>query len=402
MNILIPNATGNNNLGDQAILKGLLECLRIAFGDFNLTIHSYEPESYSSGFAQKVTHSLYTWAVFENTSQLTRVYRMLMLLSILTCNYFFPSFNIRSKAQSIINDYKHADIIVYVGGGYFRSKKGLTQTLNLCMQLLLFWAARLSGAKAVVCPMSIGPFAYEWHRRLTLRVLRPLDYICVRDQLSLDILRKADFKNAAFFPDTALFLAKTDVPTRVERLFGITLREWFKGVRQKEFENEVIDAVAQFCLSKNLVVLPVVQVHGPKYGESDMPVMENVSSKLRTLGVKVRDVHYELDVHRLQKTYGGLEMLLGMRMHSDILAAVQGTPFVAIAYEHKTFGLMQLFNIEKYCLDSQEVTTDRLSALLLDAYDHKEELQKQISTKLAGIHEVYKKQFISLLKSYGN
>jgi polysaccharide pyruvyl transferase WcaK-like protein len=68
MKILIPNATGPDNMGDQAILNGLLVCLDEAFPGHELTILSSSPQKYTGVKASRIDYNLYMWSVFQNAN----------------------------------------------------------------------------------------------------------------------------------------------------------------------------------------------------------------------------------------------------------------------------------------------------------------------------------------------
>ena len=81
-----------------------------------------------------------------------------------------------------------ADLVVFPGGGYLRSKKGITQSLNLLMYLAIFYFAKLGRAKLLVAPISFGPFAYKWHERISAHVLKKSDVIMVREKISFEMI----------------------------------------------------------------------------------------------------------------------------------------------------------------------------------------------------------------------
>lgn len=130
MRILIPNATGPTNIGDQAILEPLIKLIKTNYPKSTLTIHSSVPKKYKVKIADELANTLYSWAAFENRNILIRIYRVLTLfisyLSFRTqLNWIWDK-----QLLTLITDYLKADMIVFVGGGYLRSQKGLTQSLN--------------------------------------------------------------------------------------------------------------------------------------------------------------------------------------------------------------------------------------------------------------------------------
>jgi colanic acid/amylovoran biosynthesis protein len=76
-----------------------------------------------------------------------------------------------------------------------------------------------------------------------------------------------------------------------------------------------------------------------------------------------------------------------MRMHSNIIAATQMTPFIAIAYEHKTRGISRMLGLEGYCLDFGTFTEADLLNLLKGAYQNRASIRTQLQEKLFGIRQ---------------
>src|SRR5882672_9664226 len=128
--ILIPNATGPTNVGDQAILVGLLRVLNKTYKNPNLIIHSSEHTRYNNFPFKHIKPTLYSWAILNIDNPFERIFNLFLLL----INYFMLKLNLPSIGPKVltnlINDFKSADLILFVGGGFLRSQKGLTQSLN--------------------------------------------------------------------------------------------------------------------------------------------------------------------------------------------------------------------------------------------------------------------------------
>ena len=146
MNILIPNAASPKNIGDLAILTGLLLMLP---QNCKIKIHSHDPYSLSKELNQKQTsQTLYSWAVFEKKDIINRISRIMLLVLGIFFKIRFAHQRVLSK---ILDDYQNADIILFTGGGYLRSQNGITQSLNLIMLLLMLYYASTYKAKKNYC-----------------------------------------------------------------------------------------------------------------------------------------------------------------------------------------------------------------------------------------------------------
>lgn len=395
MNILIPNASSKKNIGDLAALESLISILRKNFGNNAfITVHSYEPEMHRSNLAERIDYNLYAWVAFADKRVFKRFIRLAHLLALYFTNRFrLPIFK-RSKLQELINDYKRADLIVFVGGGYLRPKTGILPSINLFMLLSLFAFAKLFPAKKIICPMSFGPFAYEWQERIAARTLRGLSVVSVRERISYELLtKKYRLSNIILSCDFALLLSglKINDPIGSKPILGFTIRDWFEEKKQKDFEYAFAKAVIQFAKNFDIKIQPIIQVDGGNGIDFDELVTENIVKYLKQNGIiplpsiKITSVEQALDV------YANVALLLGMRMHSNILAAVSGTPFVAISYEYKTEGVVEQLNNSEYVIKSEDVDEHKLLKLLITAYKNKSILS---NTLLNSIQELKSKELL--------
>jgi len=385
MNNLIPNATSPKNIGDLAILNGLLSIIE---KNNKLIIHSSENKLYKNITSNNVHPNLYYWVVFNKKDIHTRLKRVINLF----INYFSLRFTgvaipVNKEFQKLINDYKNADLILFVGGGYLRTQKGITQSLNLIMTLMMFQFAKLMQAKKIVAPISFGPFAYKWQEEYAASVLQDLDLVSVREEYSHELLKKHKIKNLIRSADTSMFINLKKQKKTNQFVLGFTIRKWLNEKEQIKFENIFINSIVSFSNKVNLIVQPIIQVDAPEYGDLDAQLTKEISDKLKKEGLRVKEIIKIQDLKKSVTIYGKINLLLGMRMHSNILAALQGTPFVAIGYEHKTQGISKDLGMEEYCIDIIEISEDKLVKKLVKAYQNRLYLERTIDTSVKRIRK---------------
>ena len=390
MKILIPNVTGPTNVGDQAILKGLLGVLREKYPDAYITIHTSNPELYSEKMVDKINPHLYFWTAFSNRNNIIRIVRLFQLLLqyiLCTVKIYLPVGE--SQLLDIVNDYRKADLIIFAGGGYLRSKTGFTQTLNLLMMLFMLRFSRLFSVKKIIGPISFGPFGYKWHERISARVLKNFDVVAIREKVSFDSIKKFKIKNLILSSDHAFFIKAPDYPKlkNEEIAVGFTIRNWLERDKQNMFEGAVIDALEQFSRGKNMIIQPIVQAIGRKYEESDLPATERIRKVLLERNVRVAETKQILDVNDALRTYNKLDLLLGMRMHSNIISALVGTPFVVISYEHKSKGIADSLGMAEYCIPCEKVNANNLLMLLDQLYGRREIVKTKIAQSLVALQK---------------
>lgn len=387
--ILIPNATSPRNIGDQAMLESLISLITVNFEKPDIRVHSVDSSLYKKT-DRVVNDTLYSWSVLSVTSWIERICRVLWIWLA----YFILKLKLNfikllpSKLQEIIKDYENALFIIFVGGGYLRSKKGLRQSLNLFMQLVPFIFCKLFDAKRIVAPISFGPFAYKWQEWLSAKVLNNFDLVSVREEVSFEILKKYSLDNVVLSSDHALLL-NVNVKARKRShdyfAIGFTVRNWGNKMQQEKLEDALIGTFEKVSEKMRIRIQPVVQVDAPRYGEADKEVTLRLIKKLKKRHIKVLPMINGTSLYQLIRAYASLDLLVGMRMHSNILAAIQGTPFVAISYEHKTQGIAKQLFMEKYCVNYKDVNSENLYNLLVDAYHHRKNLKNNLKSCIKAI-----------------
>jgi len=68
-----------------------------------------------------------------------------------------------------------------------------------------------------------------------------------------------------------------------------------------------------------------------------------------------------------------VDLMIGARLHANILAMLTGTPTLGIAYRPKVMSFFAANKLKDYCLDLSHLTTQNLSELfwtMYDAYPH--------------------------------
>jgi colanic acid/amylovoran biosynthesis protein len=391
INILIPNATASRNIGDLALLEVLLKMLRKAYPNSHVVIHSSEPNLHKKRIADEIDETIYYWSVFNNRSFLTRSGRVTQViiyyfLERLNLTFLWPNM---SRLKKLTSDYKNADVIVFVGGGYFRSKKTLTQILNLLAQITLVSYSKLYKNRKIIAPVSFGPIAQKWLEVINAKVISDLDVVTVREEVSFNLLKKYKVNNLFLSSDHALLVENNSFIKKKKRLIiGFTIKNWLGTEGQSYLEKAYVDSLSKLSKEIGAWVQPVIQVDAPTFGDYDLSISKNISLAIERNGVKVLPPKKIISVKDALKTYSNLELLLGMRAHSNILSAVVGTPFVAVSYEHKTEGIAHDLGMDDYVIKCEDATSQNLYALLMKAYKNKIQLNKTIDTSLKKIRHL--------------
>jgi len=300
-------------------------------------------------------------------------------------------------------DYEDTDLIVSTGGSFIND---FYAPANIGRLWGLYWA-KLLGKAVVLFAQSIGPLDRFVFRRIARHVLSRTDLIALRDPRSSEILAAIGVKGPRIVTTVdAAFLMPLNAVKPLQLLrhepvcaisrgplnVSISVRTW-RHYSDPLGHDRYVSAVAGLCdwlvrekqahvhFLSTCTGLCGYQIndHGPAYEViRRMDSAEDGNPRL-VLG--------EYTPQELVEMYGSMDLHVGTRMHSNILALLGGTPVVAIQYEFKTHHLMELFGMTDYLLSIDGITAEALQRTVENALSNREALRKDVEARLPAVRE---------------
>jgi len=77
-----------------------------------------------------------------------------------------------------------------------------------------------------------------------------------------------------------------------------------------------------------------------------------------------------------------MDLFIGTRMHSNIFALMANVPTIAIAYEHKAYGIMKMMGLEKWVVDINEIDEYKLVSKIEELYKQRFKIKEYVSEKV--------------------
>lgn len=329
-NVVICGNYGATNLGDEAILEGILSMVRRALPDADITVMSSNP---------------------PETAALHGVKSVFLL----------PS-GPRSLARGIFGGtigrtfdvLKRADLFILGGGGLFTDEKPLA---------VLIWSLQARLAAWFHVPIfclgqSIGPLKTFFGRRMARATFRRARIITVRDHGSADLLVRLGIDDPVELADPAFVLGSPEpLAERREPYVVLSIRPWLKGDPA-----ELYKIIAQFVdWLWETYRLRTIFVPFQMLKDDD-------SSELNKILVQLWDVkagelfEYSPDYRKVMELMSRATAVVGMRLHSLIFSSLSHTPFLALSYSEKVRQFARLVEMQDYLLDWENVTLDDLKA----------------------------------------
>jgi polysaccharide pyruvyl transferase CsaB len=311
---------GNYNLGDEALLSGLLRLFRSYYKqDLQFTVFSNDPKDTESRYSVRSLHRLDPKQKFERN------------LAI----------------------YQNQNFILG-GGDLLRDTAAVPIALNWLRPLQS--AVRLR-RRTFVLGISVGEICWPETKLQIPKTLNKVDIIAVRDSRSKAELEKLGVYNTVhIMGDLALY----DMPN-LQRQFnpssllqqpiqvGISIRH-LSGRGPNVDESKYKDfQQAMAAIIDSLVVRYGAIVHClpfRTYESSYHPTDDDYVSLLQVLryckySEKVIVHRYFKSLNDLKLLIENLNVMIGMRLHSLILAAGLGVPIIGIEYDLKVKGFME-------------------------------------------------------------
>lgn len=305
--VLISGYYGFDNLGDEAILEELVSELGEFFDSQDIVVLSNNPQQTAAKFA---VSSINRWKLGEIAGALSRSKLFI------------------SGGGGLFQDSHSAGSVVYYGG--------------------LILLARILGARTLVYAQGVGPLRRKISRVLTAFFFKLANAVSVRDDKSIELLKSWHIKaEQTADPVWALSPRAIDknlqdqvdqIKTDGHLLVGLSLRNG-TSFGEKHIEALAETMHAQLPAHSTVLFLPLQD-------DQDREPLGQFKTKWQSLGRQA----LELDLTSLKlpgqwlSLIAKLDCLVGMRLHSLIMALASGVPVLGIAYDPKVENVLREFN----------------------------------------------------------
>ena len=305
---------GCGNLGDEAVLGGIVNSWAQQFGDSNgLVALSGAPASTETSHGIRAV----------------------------------PRMDVRAVRAAIAE----TDVAVSGGGSLFQDATSVRSLLYYAGYL---WLARRMGRPAVIYAQGVGPLRRPLSRTITAAAGRTAALVTVRDVESAELVRRIGGAAARLevTADPAFALPERPQTEPSGGLAVLALRTW-GSVRTPADAAESVRAVR----AEGLHRVALLAMHA---GEDETLARE--AAALAGDGcfvAQVPDVGSALGLVRCA------DLVVAMRLHALVFAVMSATPVVALSYDPKVKSFMSSARLSAYC--TEEFDSARVQALCKSA-----------------------------------
>ena len=263
------------------------------------------------------------------------------------------------------------DLFIWGGGSLIQDVTSIKSPLYY---LGLMKLAQFKGLKTIAYAQGIGPINTPWIRWLTKKILYKCDRISVRDQKSAQLLKSWQVEYL-IAPDPVWALPSKPI-TNLDLIpsprIAINLRcHHSLTLERLEILAEAI-AELQAKTKANILLVPFQK-------SQDLQVCEQVAQKL---GSNYQIIHLE-NPQQLKGLWSQIDMMIGMRLHSLIMAMSEKCPCFALSYDPKVTSLMREVGIEGYELETLPTVVSDITEKIFQKYCNLDTLSDKIIQNLA-------------------
>lgn len=287
----------------------------------------------------------------------------------------------RMNLPAILRALTRADALISGGGGLLQDTTG--RGFSVPYYLGLVFLARLFGKKAIFYAQGIGPVKRPFNRLLVRLAGNFASHIAVRDEGSRKELAALGVTRP---PVTVtvdpVFLLKPAEPAGELTAFiqeipanqpviGVSIRSW----RNEQASFKEI-AAAVDCIARDIgAAVILVPMHYPE----DVHASERLAACLKT---PVFIPRFRRPPREILRLFARFDLVLAMRLHALIFAAVAGVPMVGIGYDRKVDALLARLEM-KNAGEPGDLAAADLSAHALEAWGEREKIKGRLRVKSA-------------------
>lgn len=219
--------------------------------------------------------------------------------------------------------------------------------------------ARMSGTTIVFLGISLEVKQVKNKMQLH-KVFKKGDFIIVRDEKSAWLLDALEIP-CSQIPDLAFLYRPEETPEKMpeKKRVGISLRGGFFGDNESDIP-KIHDYLAEKWYD------PIFLVHTTEWYESQNDLLFT----RRVMQGKKYNITNSIE--QTLKLYPTLYAVVGMRLHSGILAVTHGLPLIMVSYGPKTDEFVNLVDMKWYSLPPHELSLESFVKLWEDLEKHYE------------------------------
>lgn len=331
--VVISGYYGFNNIGDEAVLSSIISALRKHMPNVELTVLSQSPGQ---------TKALYGVRAIN-----------------------------RWDIKTIMHTIKNSDLLISGGGSLLQD---VTSSKVIPYYLGVVKIAQFYKKPVVFYSQGVGPVTKGPGKFLIKQIVNKVNHIFVREEGSKKLLESLGVNKAPITVaiDPVLGIEpKKEVVDKVKALLvegkkvGFYIRPWKDDQRMIE----QIAHLAQYIENKGYHVYFI-----PMYYKEDLKISQEIANKVTG---NVHVIPQELTIDEVVAYTTQFDFIVGMRLHSLIMAHAVDVPMIGLSYDPKVRGFLNEVGTP-YCMDVDKIDEAAFKDYVETLVSHLEEEKVRI------------------------
>jgi len=330
MKLVIAGNYGAHNLGDELILEGILTAVRRMKPAAEITVLSEKPQE------TKNKYEIHCLKKFPAGLR----------------SFFFRLLNGDFKKTS--EAVRECDFFMFGGGGLF---DGTTLKGMIIWAVQAMWVYHYK-KPVILYAQSVSSIDSKLKRWIVEKVFRGAVFISVRDENSKEILKDiVEGKQVYIMPDM-IFRIEDSPSARTSNLQGKVIIcpkkiEWIK----EELKASIVEFASNLINANMTVEFLPFAIEDEKY-------LREIADKIAQKG-KIEIHKFTDDKNKISEIFQTASFVLGVRLHSILMAIICKVPFIAINYNPKVKDLLKSINLEETLIEPEDADSETLIARFL-------------------------------------
>lgn len=342
-----------NNIGDLLISDQLYKKTNIYF-DKVYKFNYLDGKAQSEGTNLEID-AFQSSNVSRKRSLKSDISKFLEKSKLLSLNYFYLSKIQKFQLDDFEEKIKESEALIIGGGNMIFDMYKRTLGASRFDQYVSI--AKKNNKPVFATSLGIGPFQTSFQLEQASKALRKCDYVTFRDNESYKLFMKDEknsHSNASVAVDPVFSLPKVVVSHSEQRnIIGVNIIN-NPVYSNKEIYSKVIEGYVLLIKRlnekyNNKIVLFSTETR-------DYEVIKDVYKQLND--TKMVTVEYIANTNQLFELYGKLNLLIGTRMHSMIIAYTQYIPIIGLSWQPKVKAMFDVLNDNESCFKLLNLITD--------------------------------------------
>jgi polysaccharide pyruvyl transferase CsaB len=282
------------------------------------------------------------------------------------------------------------DLLISGGGSLLQDVSSFRSPLYY---LGIIFIAKFLEKPVMIYAQGIGPLKRKINKRLASWILNKVDQITVRDQESKDdLLVLGVQKEITITADPVFGLPIDEVDEKVgreilaryginrseevkEKLLGVYIRPW----EQNEYLKDLVAALDIMSEKGWKIVFVPMQFPG------DIGISRQAAKLLNKHdeAVVLKENYSTEEIMAITKN---MDLLVGMRLHSLIMASTVGVPMVGLSYDPKIDRFLRQIG-QVALVSTNNLNSQTLVEMLTWADEHREDIINDMKLSIVALHQ---------------